>query len=414
LDWRRLACVLGVLMIATPLRGDVAAEHTGQVEQLALPPNPHWVWVSDLVLKRTALIDADDGRFLGMLNGGYGTVLPLFPARRSEIYVPATYYSRATRGERTDTVQIYDLATLAPTAEIVIPPKRATNAVALGHAALSDDERFLAVFNWTTGTSLTIVDLETRAFTAEVTTPGCSLVYAAGPRRFMSLCPDGSAFLLTLDENGREAARSRSEPFFDPKVDPLTEKAVRYGDQWLFPSFQGQLYAVSVAGPQVELAAAWPLLDDADRAQSWRIGGMQHLALHARSGRLYTLMHRGGADTHKEPGEEVWTYDLHARQRIARIELRNPGVTIYGFPIEVWRTWVWPFNRMAEWVFDAVAPADVGFIQVTQDERPLLLTASQYFGSLGVYDALDGRFLRRVEPTGWTSDVLVAPWGGAQ
>ena len=49
---------------------------------------------------------------------------------------------------------------------------------------------------------------------------------------------------------------------------------------------------------------------------------------------------------------------------------------------------------------------------MTQDDRPLLFTASQFSGSLGVYDAMTGIFLRRVRPTGWTSDVLLAPWTG--
>jgi methylamine dehydrogenase heavy chain len=347
-----------------------------------------------------------------MINGGYGTIMPLFSSRRPEIYVPATYYSRGTRGERTDTVQIYDVATLAPVGEVIIPPKRATNAVALGHAALSDDERFLAIFNWTTGTSLTIVDVERRTFAGEVSTPGCSLVFAAGARRFFSLCADGSVFTVTLDDDGHEASRDRSQPFFDPKVDPVTEKAVRTGNQWIFASFEGKVYSVDVSGPQLRFAEPWSLLSDADREQSWRIGGMQHLAVHRATGRLYTLMHRGGPDTHKEPGEEVWVYDLATRRRVARVELLNPGLTVYGLPIEIGRHWAWPFNRAFGWLLNTFAPATVGFIQVTQDGAPLLLTASQFFGSIGVYDALSGRFLRRAGPTGWTSDVLLAPWGG--
>jgi methylamine dehydrogenase heavy chain len=411
-----LAWLIGVLGaiagVAAPAAAQVPPETTGQVERLPMPPHAHWAWVGDLVLQRSALIDLDDGRFLGMINGGYGTIMPMVSTRRPEIYVPATYYSRGSRGERTDTVDIYDTATLSPIGEVVIPPKRATNAVALGHAALSDDDRFLATFNWTTGTSLTIVDLDQRTVPGEISTPGCSLVYAAGPRRFFSLCADGSAFTLTLDDQGHEASRERSQPFFDPKTDPITEKAVRAGDRWLFASFDGKLYSVDVAGPQLRFGAPWSLLSDADREQSWRIGGMQHLAVHARSGRLYSLMHRGPSDTHKEPGEEVWIYDLAAQRRIARIALVNPGVTIYGFALDLGRDWIWPFNRTFDWLLDTFAPAAVGFIQVTQDDTPLLLTASQYFGSIGVYDAMSGRFLRRVGPTGWTSDVLVAPWGG--
>ena len=41
---------------------------------------------------------------------------------------------RRGHGERTDVVEIYDSLTLSHTAEISVPPKRATNAVALAHA----------------------------------------------------------------------------------------------------------------------------------------------------------------------------------------------------------------------------------------------------------------------------------------
>jgi hypothetical protein len=63
-------------------------------------------------------------------------------------------------------------------------------------------------------------------------------------------------------------------------------------------------------------------------------------------------------------------------------------------------------------MLDTFAPAAINSIQVTQDDAPLLFTASQFSGSIGVYDALTGAFMRRVEPTGWTSDVMVAPWDG--
>lgn len=404
------ACAVALLAVlaAAVSRADVPVESVGQVERLAEPFRAHWVWVSDLILERAALIDLDANRFLGMVNGGYGTIMPLFPRQRAEIYVPATYFSRRTRGERVDVLEIYDAPTLAFVGEVILPGKRATNAVALGHAALSDDDRFAAVFNWTTATSLSIADVERRVATAEITTPGCSLVYAAGPRRFFSLCGDGSLFAVTLDDEGKEASRTRSEPFFDPRTDPVTEKAVRHGSEWLFVSFEGKVHPVDVSGAEIRFGEPWSLLTDDERGESWRIGGLQHLALHEASGRLYSLMHRGGRDTHKEPGEEVWIYDIASRRRVGRVELVSPGVTIYGFPLELGPRWKW----LSDWLLDHLAPAAVSQIQVTQDDRPLLFTASQYSGSLGVYDARSGKFVRRVQPTGWTSDVLLAPWNG--
>lgn len=406
------SALLLALLAAAPGAADVQPEAMGQVERLAQPFHAHWVWVTDLVLERGALIDLDSGRFLGMINGGYGTLTPLFPSRRAEIYLPSTYYARRTHGERTDVLEIYDAPTLSFLAEVGLPPTRATNAVALGHAALSDDDRFVAIFDWTTGQSLSIVDVEQRRFTAEIATPGCSLVYAAGPRRFMSLCGDGAAVSVMLDDEGHEVARARSQPFFDPQTDPVTEKAVRSGNQWLFVSFEGKVHPVDVSGPEIRLGEVWSLVTDAERADKWRIGGLQHSAAHQKTGRFYALMHRGDPDTHKDPGEEVWIYDLASHRRLERVRLVNPGLTIYGFPVDFGRTWIWPFNHCSDWLLDTFAPAGVSAIQVTQDDAPLLFTAAQYSGSLGVYDAVSGKFLRRVQPTGWTSDILLAPWDG--
>jgi methylamine dehydrogenase heavy chain len=410
---KSVATLALVLTVNAAALADVPAEVPGRVEKLPEPLRAHWTWIADPVLERVALVDADDGKFLGLINGGYGPLMPLFPARRSEIYLPATYYSRRSRGERTDVLEIYDAVTLGFLAEVVVPPKRALDAVVLGHSALSDDDRFVALFNWTPVTSLSIVDVEQRTFAGEIGIAGCSLVYAAGDRRFFSLCSDGTALVLTLDDEGKERNKERSAPFFAPFRDPITEKAVRYRNQWLFASFEGKLYTVDVFGPQISFAEPWDLLSEADRRQSWRIGGLQHLAVHEGTGRLYSLMHRGGPDTHKEPGEEIWVYDLATRRRVQRIELRSPGITIYGFPVELGKAWLWPLNRLDDWLINTFVPAEVSHIQVTQDDAPLLLTAAQFSGAIGVYDARTGEFLRRVQPVGWTSDLILAPWKGA-
>ena len=55
---------------------------------------------------------------------------------------------------------------------------------------------------------------------------------------------------------------------------------------------------------------------------------MQHLALHAGTGRLYSLMHVGGEYTHKDPGTEVWVYDLAGKRRVQRIALKDPATSI--------------------------------------------------------------------------------------
>ncbi len=388
---------------------ELAVETVGRVETLPRPPGPHWVMVSDILLRRAALLDLDRGEFLGMLSTGYMSQTGSFPLGRSEIYWPETHYSRGVRGERTDVVTIYDATRLAPVAEVVIPPRRATNVLVSANQALSDDERFLAIHNMTPATSLSIVDLKERRLAAEITTPGCALVYAAGDRRFFSLCGDGSWLEVTIDERGAERGKRRGRVFFDPERDPVTEKAVRWGDTWLFVSFNGVAYPLEVSGEEIEPGEPWSLLTEAERQDSWRIGGMQHLAVHQRTGRLYSLMHQGGPDTHKESGSELWIYDLESRKRLERMKLGHPGLSFLSETLSLGPSLegLWGF------VLDHVIPnPGLDQIQVTQDEQPLLVTGSRIGGSLAVYDALTGEFLRRVSSGNLTVHTLHAPWGG--
>ena len=105
---------------------------------------------------------------------------------------------------------------------------------------------------------------------------------------------------------------------------------MRLGDSWLFVSFEGLVHPVDVSGPAPRFGERWSLLDSADRKDGWRIGGQQHLALHGPTGRLYSLVHQGGPDTHKQAGTELWVYDLATRaaraaDRAAQPRLHLPG-----------------------------------------------------------------------------------------
>jgi methylamine dehydrogenase heavy chain len=404
--------IVCAVLLASTARADLPVEATGAVEVLPARLGPHWAWASDAVLRRIALVDLESGRTLGMIDGGFGVPSGLFPTRRREIYLPETHYSRGSRGERTDVVTFYDANTLFPVAEVRIPPGRAINVLSSANAALSDDERFVAVFDYTPATSLSIVDVERRSFAGEIATPGCSLAYAAGPRRFAMLCADGALLTVTLDGSGREAGRQRSQPFFDPVRDPVTEKAVRHGDSWLFVSFEGLVHPVDVSGATPRFGERWSLLGSADRAEGWRIGGQQHLALHGPTGRLYSLVHQGGPDTHKDPGTELWVHDVATRQRVQRITLRSPGFTYLGVPIG--HDWPWPLSRIQDWLIAVVPELGIGSVAVTQDDRPLLVTGSNFSGSLAVYDGLSGEFLRRVAPGNMTTLGLQTPWTGAE
>ena len=186
-----------------------------------MPAPKHWVWVNDFVFPHMTdgsayLVDGDTGRYLGTLSTGYGFAGVVLSRDGKIIYSPETYFSRGTRGTRTDVVTLYDPGTLGVVGEIPIPPKRSSNLPMIANAVLTDDDRFLLIYNFNPGQSVTVVDTKTRQVAGEIETPGCALEYPTGPRSFFTVCGDGSLLLVTLDEHGAgatEAHRSRCSPW---------------------------------------------------------------------------------------------------------------------------------------------------------------------------------------------------------
>jgi methylamine dehydrogenase heavy chain len=407
-----LVFCIAMALAAVATRADVPPETVGHQVTLPQQPGPHWFWLSDILLHRTALFDADRGEQLGVITAGTPgvgfVVAPLFAANQREIYLAESYYSRGVRGERTDVVTVYDGRNLEPLAEIPIPPKRAEYFPGNAANALSDDGRFMAVFNLTPATSLSIVDVQARAFKTEVQTPGCSLVFAAGPRRFLMLCADGAALVVEVAEDGTSATVNRTAAFFDPQKDPLTEKAVRRGDTWLFVSFEGVIHPVDVGGPAITFGETWSLLGAAERTDEWRIGGAQHLAVHEATGRLYALMHQGGVDTHKDAGTEVWVYDLATKARTATFPIPNPLVSFVrqsgGLDPES------TLDGFAAWLLEAVLPhTGADRILVTQGDAPVLLISASIPPTVTVHDAGTGAMVRDIAEVGIASSLLYAP-----
>ncbi len=345
---------------------------------LPAKPGPHWMWVNDVVFHhmvdgKAFLVDGDAGTMRGMLSTGFGFNGVVVPRNRSVILSPEVYFSRGTRGERTDVVTVYDAHKLAPLAEIAIPPKRASHMPMVANAALTDDDRFLVIYNYTPAQTASVVDVKTRKFVGEIDLAGCALVYPNGPRSFFSLCGDGTALAVRLDDAGKAASKARTAKLFDPIKDPVTEKAARSGDTWYFVSFSGDVVPLQTVEGSLKAGSRWSLLDAADRKASWRPGGMQHLSIHAASGRLYSLMHVGGDYSHKDPGTEIWVYDLATRKRQSRIALESPATSI----------------------------------AITQDENAVLFAIFIGAQKVDVYNPKTGKLLRSIGEIGFTPTTLV-------
>src|SRR6185295_14940946 len=261
------------------------------VQQLPEQPGAHWVWANDVVFHhmvdgKAFLLDGDSGRMLGMLSTGFnfnGVVI----GKGAEILSPETYFARGTRGARTDVVTFYGARTLSPVGEVVIPPKRASTMPMLANTPLTDDLRFLLIYNFTPAQSVSVVDVPARKFLGEIEIPGCALIYPTGPRSFFSLCGDGTAMQVQLGDDGKAIKKNRTAKLVDPVNDPVTEKAVRDGNGWIFVTFTGMAVRIEAAGGNLRGTEGWSLLDAADRKACWRPGGLQHLSLHAATRRLY-------------------------------------------------------------------------------------------------------------------------------
>jgi methylamine dehydrogenase heavy chain len=353
---------------------------TPDTRSLPQPPSPHWLWVNDMVFNymgdgRATLIDGDTGLFLGMLSTGVAFQALTLPSDYSAIYSAETYYTRSLRGERTDVVTVYDPAELEPIAEIRIPPKRLVAISGGPMLALTDDDRFMLITNFTPAQSVSVVDVKARRFAGEIETPGCAHAYVTGPRRFHMLCADGGVLTVNLDEQGGAASRRRSDPFFDPSSDPVQEEAGRAGARWYFLSNTGDVYTIDGSGEQATFPGKWSLLTAEDRTAGWLPGGVDQVAMHAATGRLYVVMHRGGRDTHKEPGEVVWVYDVASRKRVQQIRMNSPVTSLH----------------------------------VTRDERPLLAAAFIAVPEVQIYDATSGEHLRTVGHVGASPSTIDSP-----
>lgn len=412
---RPFAVTAGALLLlaAGPARTD-DGEPVGRVARLPGNPGPHAFWLSDILLHRTALFDADHGAMLGVITAGTPgsgfTILPVTPPDRRAIYIPESYFSRGVRGERTDVVTAYDPQTLEPTGEIALPPKRAEYFPGVHANALTDDGRFLAIFNLSPAQSVSVVDTVAGRLVTEIPTPACSLVYPGGPRRFFMLCANGEALVVRLAADGSTESVERTGRFFDPSDDPMTEKGARVGNRWFFSSFEGIVHSIDVAGETPSFGETWSLLTDAERAEGWRPGGGQHTAAHAGLGRLYVLVHRSPRaprDTHKEAGTEIWVYDLASHRRLLRIPVGNPLVAFVrsqaGGGDGV-------LARAAWWLLGHLLPnPGANGLLVSQDDDPVLVVASMMPPAVAVHDARTGALRRDISEPGIALGLLAAP-----
>lgn len=240
------------------------------------------------------------------------------------------YYSRLTRGERTDVVTVWDKATLAPIAEIVLPGgKRLQQVTYKNNFQFLNNEKWAAIANFTPAQSVTIVDLEGRKVLGEIDLPGCSMIYPTGERGFTTLCADGTMTTLQLGPDGALANSINVDTKVDIDGQPLFAMPAMIGSTAWFVSYRGQVRGFDLSGPVAKPVGKVFSVGTAEgAAPQWRPGGWQVIASDA-DGRLYVLMSPSGREgSHKAGGSEVWVLDPAKGERLSRIELQAVSISI--------------------------------------------------------------------------------------
>jgi methylamine dehydrogenase heavy chain len=381
---------LATVLALSPLAGNAAddrppplpIEPTGIVETLPKAYPESWFLVHDASFfhmsdGKVYVIDAVAETLPEQVKGLFNVVLMgniTQSAKRSEIYATETFHERGTRGRRTDLVTIWDMETLSPLGEVVYPePKRFMGMPQRYAMLLMNDERWLAVANFSPATSVTLIDLDKREIIQEIPTPGCTFVYPTGPLGFSSLCADGRFLSTELAADGSVKKQTRTDAFFSSDDTPIYERPAVIGDMAYFPSIAGLVHPVDISSGVAKVGEPWHLVPEDERGQKWAPAG---IALIDRDdlGRFYIIMHPDAVEaSYQGGGPEVWVYDPAKKQRVLRIPLQEWGLSL----------------------------------AVSRGEKPLLMVTNPTDMSLEMYDGLSGEFMRKITDFGQETPLMM-------
>ncbi|WP_181702551.1 amine dehydrogenase large subunit [Chthonobacter albigriseus] len=250
-----------------------------------------------------------------MTSGAFGQML-VEPTGKTA-FAQSTFMKRYAYGAMEHVLQIYDVATLTPKSEVILPPKA---AMALSYVNLlqhSADGKYVFVQNATPASSITIVDLSAGTVLEELPTPGCWGIYpAATGAGFMTMCGDGS-LMSYAPKDGKFVEVATTPAIFDPDVDALFTTGMRVGGDYAFISFKGDVSLVSDADGVPKSSGVFSMVDGVEGG--WAPGGYQMVAYSPDLKLLFVLMHSKSYEgSHKNPAEELWAVDVATKKVVGR------------------------------------------------------------------------------------------------
>lgn len=290
-------------------------------------PDDHRSYVVDfefenMVATRVVVIDPDKQKYLGMIPTG-GAAPAVLSYDRKTIYTADFFYTRYTRGERSDVLTAWDSQTLSPKWELKVPSVRAFTLTERFGLSTSTDDKFVYVYNFTPSTSVTVIDTTKKEMVNEIAIHGCILNYPIGKRQFASLCGDGAIQVITLDDKGQEINRIK-QVFFNPDEEKLVERATVVGDIYYFVTTEGVVVPLDLSGGKPKALPRWSLVTNKEKSAGWAPGGWQLMAAAPGLNRLYVLMHPDHQPLNwEDPSQIIWAYNLKTGKKIGELESPN-------------------------------------------------------------------------------------------
>ena len=357
-------------------------EKTGIVESLPKTYPESWFLVHDAAFfsmsdGKVYVIDTAAETVAEQVKGTFNVVLMgniLQSEKRAEIYAVETFHSRGTRGDRLDVVTVWDQENLSAVDEIILPGAKRFMGMPQRYAMLlMNNDRWLAVANFSPATSVTLIDLDKREIINQIATPGCTFTYPTGKLGFSSLCADGRFMSTELDSAGQVVAQTRTEPFFSSDDSPIYERPAVIGDTAYFPTIAGLVFPVDMSGEVAKVGEPWHLVPEAERGENWAPGGIG-LIDRDDNGRFYIIMHPDAKDgSYQGGGPEVWVYDAARQQRVKRIPVKEWGLSL----------------------------------AVSRGKQPVLMVVNPGDMSLEMYDPESGEFIRKITDFGQQTPLMV-------
>ncbi|MFB9224229.1 methylamine dehydrogenase (amicyanin) large subunit [Paracoccus cavernae] len=401
-DWKRVlgaGMMCSVLALGTafaqeaaPAAADAAAQTEGQREAAdaakylaeggedephvreAPAPDAHRVYVGDpahfAAITQQFIINGSDGTVEGMLDGGF-LPNPVVTDDGSMIAQASTVFSRISRGERTDYVEVYDPKTLLPTADIELPnAPRFLVGTYPWMTTFMPDNKSLLFYQFSPAPAVGLVDIEGKKFDRMIDVPDCFHMFPSSESTFFMHCRDGS---LAKVEMGAEDKVTQTAVFHGEDEYLINHPAYSMKSKKIvWPTYTGKIYQVDLSSGDANFMDPIETLTAEEQAADWRPGGWQQVAYHRTKDRSYLLVDQRDQWRHKTASRFLVVTDLKTGERVNKFELGH----------------------------------EIDSVAVSQDNDALLYGLSTGDRTLYVYDAETGKELRKVDQLGRGPQVL--------